>query len=49
MSGDDQSRVDRIKRRKLLSCSFCKPHRNENAGRQAKHGVKKPRYKDKRG
>ena len=34
--------------RKLLSCSYCKPHRVENKGHHGyvKHGVKKPKYKD---
>lgn len=42
------SNVDRKERRKLLSCSFCKPNKGENASRKAKHGNKKPKYKNKR-
>ena len=42
------STVDRKERRKLLSCSFCKPNKGENASRKAKHGNKKPKYKDKK-
>lgn len=34
---------------KLLSCSICKPHRNENAGRKPKRGAQKPKSKTKRG
>lgn len=35
-------------RRLLCKCSFCKPHRNENASRYGKHGKTKPKYKDHR-
>lgn len=34
--------------RKHLRCSICPPNRGENATRKAKHGVKKPKYKNKR-
>lgn len=46
--GDDQSRLEMIETRRKLVCSFCPPHRRENATRWVRHGVKKPRYKDKR-
>ena len=40
------SRVDKMERRKKdLSCSYCRPHKNENAGRKAKHGAQKKRDK----
>ncbi len=42
------SSVDNKERRKLLSCSICPPNKGENAGRKAKHGSKKPKYKSKR-
>lgn len=42
------STVDNRERRKSLSCSFCKPNKGENAKRKAKHGNKKPKYKNKR-
>jgi hypothetical protein len=38
---------NRLKRLEL-SCPHCKPHQNENCGRHAKHGDKKPKYKEKR-
>jgi hypothetical protein len=34
--------------RKKLRCSICPPNKGENAKRQARHGNRKPRYKDKR-
>ena len=38
----------RARKELVCSCSFCKPHRQENSGRKAKHGNKKPKYKDKK-
>lgn len=38
---DIDSSIDRKARRYQLSCSFCKPHRQENARRKSKHGHKK--------
>ena len=35
-----------LKRFYDLSCSYCRPHRGENLGRNPKHGVTKPKYKD---
>jgi len=37
------------KKRTDLRCAICPPHKGENAGRRAKHGPKKPKYKEKRG
>lgn len=34
--------------RKWFSCAFCPPNQGENSSRKPKHGVKKPKYKDKR-
>ena len=34
-------RVDRLVSREAHVCSYCRPHRGENAGRKAKHGAKK--------
>ena len=31
-----------------LRCSICPPNKGENASRKPKHGVKKPKHKDKR-
>jgi len=45
---DDPRTYKLLKKLKDLSCSFCRPHQNENAGRKAKHGAKKPKKKDKR-
>lgn len=43
------SKVYKRARKELTcNCSFCKYHKGENVKRQAKHGCKKPRYKDKR-
>lgn len=43
------SRTDKMQRKnENLRCSICPPHKHENAGRCAKHGPKKPKYKDKR-
>lgn len=43
---------NRLKRKLLANedgrCSFCPIHGGENATRKGKHGVKKPKYKDKR-
>lgn len=39
----------KIKRKRdTLRCDICPPNRGENAKRKAKHGNKKPKYKDKR-
>lgn len=43
---DDPRAYKMLKREVDLSCSFCKPHRGENAKRR-KH-VSKPKRKDKR-
>ena len=46
---DNSTAYDRIKRDQL-DCSFCPPHKFENANRNhRKHGTKKPKYKNKRG
>lgn len=45
---DNPTAYDRLKRNQL-SCSRCPPHQSENASRKAKHGSKKPKYKNKRG
>ena len=42
------SRSEKLKNKKHLNCSFCPPNRGENATRQPKHGVKKPKHKDHR-
>lgn len=42
---NSNSTVDRKERRKLLKCSFCPPHSNENASRYGKHGKTKRKYK----
>jgi len=34
--------------RKWFSCAFCPPNQGENSSRKPKHGVKKPKYKNKR-
>jgi hypothetical protein len=42
------SRTDKIKRLiKTLECRFCPPNQGHNRKRKPKHGVKKPKYKDK--
>lgn len=38
---------NRLKRQEL-HCPLCRPHKNENCTKHAKHGVTKPKYKDKR-
>lgn len=40
-----ESRVDKAERREDLRCSFCPPHRGENAKRKPKRGAKKPKGK----
>lgn len=35
-------------RRYFLTCRYCPPHKGENATRKPRHGVKKPKYKNKR-
>lgn len=45
---NNNSSVDNKERRNQLSCSFCRPNKGENAKRKAKHGNKKPKYKNKR-
>jgi hypothetical protein len=45
---NDSRTYKRVKRVVDLSCSFCPPHRNENAGRWVKRGAQKPRNKNKR-
>jgi hypothetical protein len=48
MEKTTNSKVYKRARKELTcECSFCKPHRNENANRYGKHGCKKPKYKDK--
>lgn len=42
------STVDDRERRQMQSCSICPPNKGENARRKAKHGNKKPKYKDRR-
>lgn len=49
MEETSNSKVYKRARKELTcNCSFCKPHRNENASRYGKHGKTKPKYKDKR-
>lgn len=53
MSKEDEENTnntvdDRERRKKNLSCSYCKPNKGENASRKSKHGAKKPKRKDKR-
>tara|TARA_Y100000310_G_C20697595_1_gene826795 strand:- start:1230 stop:1466 length:237 start_codon:yes stop_codon:yes gene_type:complete len=38
---------NRLQRRVNLSCSYCKPHKGENACRKPKYGNKKPKIKQK--
>lgn len=45
---DLSSREDRMRRRKALTCAYCRPHRNENASRKGKHGARPPREKNRR-
>ena len=45
---ESNSRVDKQTRRKWLRCPICPPNKGENSKRRAKHGSKKPKYKDKR-
>jgi hypothetical protein len=47
-AANTNSTVDNRERRKQLSCSYCRPNRGENCKKHAKHGVTKPKYKDKR-
>lgn len=35
---DNPREYKMLKRVKDLSCSFCKPHKNENSSRKSKHG-----------
>lgn len=35
-------------RRTLLKCPICPPNAGENSKRKARHGSKKPKYKNKR-
>jgi hypothetical protein len=48
LNDEINSSVDKKGRREDLRCSFCPPNRGENSSRKAKHGAKKPKYKDKR-
>lgn len=47
-AANSNSTVDDRLRRKNLNCAFCKPNRGENKKTDRPHGVKKPKYKDKR-
>lgn len=47
-SDNTNSTVENRENRLWLRCSYCPPNRGENATRKAKHGTKKPKYKDKR-
>jgi len=38
----------KVKRRTTGKCPICPAHGGENATRKGKHGVTKPKYKDKR-
>lgn len=41
--------VKRVRYTKVLSCSYCKPHRNENRmTKKKKHGTRPPRSKQRR-
>jgi hypothetical protein len=42
------STIDDRERRKDLRCSLCPPNKYENKKNYKKHGVKKPKKKDKR-
>ncbi len=46
---DTEPRVVRAEDRLDLNCSYCRPHKGENIGRQPKHGAKKPKPKPKTG
>ena len=43
--GDTNSRVDRMKRREDLRCTYCPPNKKENTKTYKKHGVKPPKQK----
>jgi hypothetical protein len=43
----DPKIIWRLRRTKELSCSFCKPHRNENSGKKGKRGTRPPRSKNR--
>lgn len=43
------STVDDRLRRNYLRCPYCRPHKGENKTLHRKHGVKKPKHKNKRG
>lgn len=45
---NNNSTVDDRLRRFDLGCSHCPPNKHENATRKGTHGVKKPKYKNKR-
>lgn len=45
---ETNSTVDNRQRRGKLRCSLCPPNKYENQKCHKKHGVKKPKYKDKR-
>lgn len=45
---ETNSTVDNRLRRGLLRCSLCPPNKHENKKCYKKHGVKKPKYKNKR-
>lgn len=42
------STVDDRERREIQNCPVCPPNKGENASRKPKHGINKPKYKDKR-
>ncbi len=45
---DKPSRIDKAERRLGQAvCDICPPHRGENRTRRAKHGDRKPRYKNR--
>ena len=45
---DVSSREYMHARREHLSCPMCPPNRGENSKRHARHGVRKPRHKNRR-
>lgn len=44
---DNETAYNRLLRLDL-NCSICAPNKGENSKRKPKHGVKKPKKKDKR-
>lgn len=45
---DNPEVAKKVWRHKELGCAYCPPNKQENAGRRAKHGSRKPKAKDQK-